>query len=492
MDVAEHASFAGYRIERKLGSGAMGTVYLAQHPRLPRKDAVKVLAESHADDAAFRARFLREAEIAAGLQHPNLVAVRDRGEDEGRLWIAMQYVDGGDLGDLIRRGPAVLDVARVVRILSEAAEGLDEIHRAGLLHRDVKPANILVAEQPGGADRVLVTDFGIARPADDSTTLAGPGGLSATLAYAAPEQLSGEPVDHRADIYALGCTLYQMLTGSVPFPRHSPGSVMYAHLHEPPPRPSERNPRIPAAFDPVVAKAMAKKPGDRFATCGELAAAARAAAAGHGTAGRRPGRMVALAAVVALVVVVAAVVYGLRSSESGVPSRADHRPVTGTIEPSQWGTYAYIPQTFPDLLPPSPYGVGYQELTSCTPILAGGEVGDLDAAVPVGHLLCLGNLDPALQVDVTCNADRSPIAPNRSFAAVEGDEAWARPTGTGHLFWGTENFTGSPAERLNRPAVGVLDVYFDDPDRNFCRMHVLGDVTTGAELRRLWWPEAPL
>lgn len=148
MDVVDGAVFAGYRIERRLGAGGMGTVFLVQHPRLPRRDALKILADSHLDDPEFRARFLREAEIAAWLQHPNLVAVRDRGEQDGRLWITMQYVDGVDVAELIRRGQAGLDPARAVRIVTEAARGLDEIHRAGLLHRDVKPANILVAPSP--------------------------------------------------------------------------------------------------------------------------------------------------------------------------------------------------------------------------------------------------------------------------------------------------------------------------------------------------------
>ncbi|MBB5916585.1 serine/threonine-protein kinase [Nocardia transvalensis] len=493
MSVAEDAGFAGYRIERTLGSGGMGTVYLAQHPRLPRKDAVKVLAEAHADDDGFRARFLREAEVAARLQHPNLVAIHDRGEHAGRLWIAMQYVEDGDLSALIRRGPAVLDVPRVIHILSEAAAGLDEIHRAGLLHRDVKPANILIAERPGGEDRVLVTDFGIARPADDSTTLAGPGGLSATLAYAAPEQISGEPVDQRADVYALGCTLYQMLAGSVPFPRNSAGAVMYAHLHEPPPRPSRHNPRVPAALDAVVATAMAKKPGERFATCSELAAAARAAVTGHGSARRRPVRIGVLAAVLSVVLILgAAVAYGLVTSESGGSPSASRRPITGTIEPTAWGAYAFVPQTFPDLLPPMPFGVGYQELTGCVPLGENWESADLDVVPRVAHLLCLGNMYPALEVDVYCNADRSPIAPKVSYVSVEGDENWTRPSGSGHLFWGTDNFSGVQEARLNKPALGVLDVYFNEPDRNFCRLQVTGTVASGVELRRSWWTEAPL
>jgi serine/threonine protein kinase len=277
VEIAEGMDFAGYRIERRLGVGGMGAVYLVQHPRLPRKDALKVLADSHHDDPEFRARFLREAEIAARLQHPNLVAVRDRGEFDGRLWLTMQYVDGVDGAQLIRRGPQALPPQRAVYLIGEAARGLDEIHRAGLLHRDVKPANILIAEQPGEPDRVLVTDFGIARPADDSTTLGDPGGLTASLAYAAPEQIRGEVLDQRADVYALGCTLFHLLTGSVPFQRDTPGAVMFAHLNEPPPRPAQIDARLPAGFDEVIATALAKDPARRYPSCGALAEAAHRA-----------------------------------------------------------------------------------------------------------------------------------------------------------------------------------------------------------------------
>ncbi|WP_342801044.1 serine/threonine-protein kinase [Nocardia sp. No.11] len=281
MSIAEGAEFAGYLIERRLGAGGMGTVYLARHPRLPRHDALKILADDHAADPEFRARFLREAELAATLTHPNLVAVRDRGETDGKLWIATQYVAGSDAAELVRTAPTGLDPARAVRIIGEAARGLDAVHRAGLVHRDVKPANILVAEESGHADRVLVTDFGIARRAEDTATLSAGGGLTATLSYVAPEQLSGDRVDLRADVYALGCSLFQLLVGTVPFVRQTPAAIMYAHLHEPPPRPSSIRPELPAECDAVIAKAMAKDPAQRFASCGELAAAARAAMDGR-------------------------------------------------------------------------------------------------------------------------------------------------------------------------------------------------------------------
>ncbi|WP_169815476.1 serine/threonine-protein kinase, partial [Nocardia yamanashiensis] len=274
MAVAVGADFSGYRLERLLGSGGMGTVYLARHPRLPRRDALKILAEEHTADPAFRARFLREAENAARVRHPNVVAIRDRGEHAGRLWLTMQYVEGPDLAEIIRRAPGMLPIERVLRILTEAAHGLDAIHRAGLLHRDVKPANILVEERSGLGDRVLVTDFGIARPAGETATHTE--GFAATLAYAAPERIRGESGDHRADVYALGCVLYEMLTGFLPFPRDTPAAVVFAHLNDPPPKPSTFG--APPGFDDVIATALAKDPADRFASGGALATAARTAA----------------------------------------------------------------------------------------------------------------------------------------------------------------------------------------------------------------------
>ncbi|BAW08096.1 serine/threonine-protein kinase [Nocardia seriolae] len=489
MDMADGTVVGGYRIVRRLGGGGMGTVYLAQHPRLPRMDALKVLNEARPGDAEFHARFLREAEVAARLQHPNLVAVHDRGEHEGRLWIAMQYIDGGDLAEMIRRGPQVLTVERAVRIIGEAAQGLDEIHRAGLLHRDLKPANILLTTDADGSDRVLVSDFGVARPAHDT---AESGGLAATLAYAAPEQLGSGPVDHRADVYALGCTLYQLLTGSVPFPRTSGGSVMYAHLHEPPPRPSAVNPRVPADFDAVIATAMAKDPADRFAGCGDLAAAARAALSPTPPR-RRAGLLLATALVI--LVAAAAAIVGFTSRTTPSQARPVRTPVPGSVDGSQWGAFAYVAEAFPDLLPGFPYGSGYQDLSGCTPTLPESGVVPFDTSVPVVTMLCLGNRDPAIDVSITCNANRSAMPPSLSLAdRPEGDEVWTRPSGTGHLFWGHTTFTADEGggSDLDGLTTGVLDVYFDRADRNFCRISVVGVTTTGADLRTAWWSGAPL
>ncbi|AHH21809.1 putative serine/threonine protein kinase [Nocardia nova SH22a] len=269
--------FAGYRIVRRLGAGGMGTVYVGEHPRLPRLDAIKILDPALAADPEFRARFQREAELAARIDHPNVVAVRDRGVEGESVWISMQYVDGRDAAALLREhGPVRPE--RAVRIVAEAARGLDVVHRAGLLHRDVKPANILLAADTDG-ETVRITDFGIARPAESGTALTRTGTILASLAYAAPEQFEGGATDHRADVYSLGCTLFELLTGAVPFAGRSPAAMMAAHLGAAPPRPSAADPRLPAALDDVIARAMAKQPGDRYASCGELAEAAGRAVA---------------------------------------------------------------------------------------------------------------------------------------------------------------------------------------------------------------------
>ncbi len=275
--------FAGYRIERLLGQGGMGAVYLAKHPRLPRRDALKILDVSLGSDSGFRARFEREAEIAASLDHPNIVSIYDRGIEGERAWISMQFVDGSDAAKLVKQGPSALPPRRAVDIVAQAARGLDYAHRKGLLHRDIKPANLLLAAGEGGDDehdRVLVADFGIARTLDDTAALTSTGSFLATIAYAAPELIEGTHIDHRVDVYALGCTLYEMLTGSVPFVRETPVAVMHAHLTAPPPRPSQHNPALPSALDAVIARAMAKSPVQRYNSCRELAAEALAAFTG--------------------------------------------------------------------------------------------------------------------------------------------------------------------------------------------------------------------
>ncbi|WP_280479794.1 serine/threonine-protein kinase [Nocardia asiatica] len=488
MNVADGTDFAGYRIERRLGAGGMGEVYLARHPRLPRYDALKILSDQHASDAEFRARFLREAEAAVRLQHPNVVAVRDRGEHDGRLWIAMQYVDGGDVADLIRRDAAI-PVERALRILAEAAQGLDEIHRVGLQHRDVKPANLLLAEEPGALDRVLVTDFGIARIAGAEGTLSEGGGFTATLAYAAPELISAGTVDHRADVYSLGCTLYQLLTGSVPYPRSSPAAVMYAHLNEEPPRPSRENARVPTGLDKVIATALAKNPADRYQSCGALAAAAQAACSAEAAAGAMTGSMrrrgaSAGAAIAAIVLVLIGVSLAVGFGRDGSAGSSASSPTRVATNSAAWGAAALAAETFPNLLPVAPAAVGYQDLHTCMHSDQNNNLISFDQQVPTGGVFCLGDREPAEAVVVICNSDRTPIPAWPPIAQLEGEELWSRDSASGRVRWGTVTTNDGVT-------VGRLDVMFDRPDRNFCRLRV-GGALSGSVLRERWWPDAPL
>ena len=266
---------AGYRIVRVLGSGGMGSVYLAEHPSLPRTDAMKVLSAELSRDPDFRARFVREADVAAKLDHPNIVAVHDRGEtDDEQLWIAMQFVDGTDADGALRSG--TMTPQRAVRIIGEVAKALDHAHERNVVHRDVKPANFLLSGPVDPGERVLLGDVGIARALDD-VGLTVTGAVMATVAYAAPEVLSGAPFDRRADLYSLGCTLFRLLTGKTPFSAaNGMAAVMMAHLQAPPPRVTELA-RVPAGLDWVIATAMAKDPAQRFGSGAELAAAAAAA-----------------------------------------------------------------------------------------------------------------------------------------------------------------------------------------------------------------------
>jgi serine/threonine protein kinase len=263
--------FAGYTIRRVLGSGGMGTVYLASHPRLPREDALKVLPADLTDNPEFRARFTREADLAASLSHPHIVRVHDRGEADGQFWISMDYVRGTDAGALSRtQYPRGMPLDQVVAIVTAVGSALDYAHNRGLLHRDVKPANILLTEPDGQPRRVFLADFGIARRIDDASRLTSTNMTVGTAAYAAPEQLKGEPIDGRADQYSLACTAFHLLAGIPPYDHANPMVVISHHVNSPPPPISAYRPEL-AELDSVFATAMAKKPDDRFASCQDFA-----------------------------------------------------------------------------------------------------------------------------------------------------------------------------------------------------------------------------
>ncbi|WP_306360687.1 serine/threonine-protein kinase [Nocardia sp. CC227C] len=275
--------FAGYVIERQLGRGGMGSVYLAKHPRLPRLTALKLLNREMVFDKEVRARFEREADLVAQLDHPNIVTVYDRGMDDEQLWISMQYIDGVDAANVDAR---TLPPERAVQIVAETADALDYAHRNGVLHRDVKPANILLARATGGkGERVYLTDFGIARLRDDTGHLTQTGTFTATLAYASPEQLTGSALDGRSDQYSLACSLFWLLTGTGPFAATNPAAVIQGHLQNPPPPLSTARPGLPPALDMVLHKAMAKRADERFDSCAEFAAAARRALASPSASG---------------------------------------------------------------------------------------------------------------------------------------------------------------------------------------------------------------
>lgn len=278
MALPPGAVIGGYRIERVLGSGGMGAVYLGQHPSLPRQDAIKVLNEELSNDPEFRARFEREGSLAAGLDHPNIVPVYNRGEEHGLLWIAMKFVPGTDASEEAQKGPAVMTVQRALRIISEVGKGLDYAHRRRLLHRDIKPANFLLSNSPDDdEERVLLTDFGVAKSVEDGQDLTATGKFMATIAYASPEQLLGQQIDYRSDIYSLGCSLYRLLTGQNPYPSTVPAMVMMGHLNEAPPQISAVRRDLPPALDHVFAKVLAKNPAQRYNSCRDFVADAEAA-----------------------------------------------------------------------------------------------------------------------------------------------------------------------------------------------------------------------
>jgi serine/threonine protein kinase, bacterial len=273
MPIADGAEFAGYTILRLLGTGGMGEVYLVQHPRLPRQEALKILPASVSADTEYRQRFAREADIAASLWHPHVVAIHDRGEHDGQLWITMDYVEGTDAAQLIRdRYPHGMPPKNVLEIVSAIADALDYAHERYLLHRDVKPANILMTNPRMGDRRILLADFGIARGTNEANALTATNVTVGSVAYAAPEQLTGKVLDGRADQYALACTAFHLLTGAPPFASSNPAVVIGNHLSSPPPRLGGLRADL-GSMDHVLAKAMAKEPFQRFDTCREFAAA---------------------------------------------------------------------------------------------------------------------------------------------------------------------------------------------------------------------------
>jgi serine/threonine protein kinase len=268
------SEFGGFRIERTLGQGGMGIVYLATELRLDRLVALKVIRPELAGEESFRARFRSESLTAASVEHPRVVTVFGAGERDGLLYVAMRYVPGRDLGRLISAdGPLATEEA--ARLIAQVADGLDAVHAAGLVHRDVKPANVIVEEEKAAEPTAFLTDFGLAKAMASTAGLTAAGEVIGSIDYMAPEQIEGRRIDARTDVYALGCVLFHAVSGDVPFPERESSAKMWAHLNEPPPAAAGR------VLDPVIRRAMAKDPARRFPSAGDLGRAAVAATRGE-------------------------------------------------------------------------------------------------------------------------------------------------------------------------------------------------------------------
>jgi YVTN family beta-propeller protein len=315
-------NLASYLIEERIGTGGMSEVYRALDTRLDRPVALKVLSDALAADEGFRERLMRESRIAAGLDHPNVVPIYEAGEADGRLFIAMRYVDGTDLRALLR-GTDALPLERVIALVGQVGDVLDAAHTRGLVHRDVKPSNVLI-DDPGGRDHCYLADFGLSQ----SAAHRGPAEerLTGTIDYVAPEQIRGDELDGRADQYALGCLLFECLTGRPPFSGRSDVATLFAHLEEPPPAASDRRPGLPEALDGVIARALAKVPDERHPTCRALVDEA-----GHALGletRRRAPRRVALVGVLAAVLVTLAAILAIVVTGDGEVAAA---PAAGSV-----------------------------------------------------------------------------------------------------------------------------------------------------------------
>jgi hypothetical protein len=319
IELSDGDEFAGYRVERRLGRGGMGVLYLAVEPGLERRVALKLIAPEAASDEVFARRFAEESRIAASIEHPNVVPIYAAGEEAGVPYIAMRYVAGADLARrLVREGRLPAQIA--VELIAQIGNGLDAIHAAGLIHRDVKPANVLLSGDDGG-DHAYITDFGVARNVATESGLTQTGRFVGTLDYVAPEQISGGTIDARVDVYALGCLLFKLLTGEVPFPREGEAARLYAHLNDPPPAPSLHVPEVSMALDDVVIRAMSKDPGDRHPSAGDLGRAAQAALRGERPAA--PERTVATGAA------------ATRTAETISTRAGETRGSTGATQPTR-------------------------------------------------------------------------------------------------------------------------------------------------------------
>ena len=339
--------FAGYRIECLIDRGGMGVVYKAIDPDLDRPVALKIIAPEHSQNETAVARFKAECKLAASLEHPNIVPIHRGGQFEDVLYLAMRFVPGTNLREVIDRGP--MDLPRLARIIHQVASALDVAHERGLVHRDVKPANILISGT-GDHEQVYLTDFGLTKRLGSIGALTRTGGWVGTPDYVAPEQIQGRNVDRRADVYSLGCVLFEMLTGRVAYAKDSDMAKLWAHVTDPPPLPRTERPQLVEAFDDIVGRATAKDPADRFPTAGELSAAVDDAVALQQQADQRPA--------VAPPDIPADFRVDATRDESFVQGAPNGAPAAAGREPAGVGAGAPPPDAgFQEPPPPPPRGV---------------------------------------------------------------------------------------------------------------------------------------
>ncbi len=421
--LAPGTTVAGYRIEALIGRGGMGAVYRADEEGLGRKVALKVIAPELAQDERFRERFLRESRIAASLDHPHVIPIYQAGEQDGVLFLAMRYVEGADLAKLVAEEGA-LEPKRVIDLLSQIAEALDAAHEKGLVHRDVKPSNVLIAES-AGREHCYLGDFGLTKRTGSLSGVSVAGEIVGTLEYVAPEQITGNPLDERADVYSLGCVLYECLTGQSPFPRATDVALLWAHVHEEPTPPSQARSELPKELDTVLARALAKEPGRRYRSAGELLAATRSALRlvdAAPPASPRSRRTVALAAAIVLLAIAAVAAFLLTRGSGGLSSVSPNS--VGVIDPSSNELVGEVPVgRAPEAITTGLGGVWVTNIDDETVSrIDPGETTARVAAIPVGDYpsdltigggavwVALGALAEVVQINPDSNDAATPIS----------------------------------------------------------------------------------
>ena len=394
-DLSSGREFAGHRIEDVAGRGGMGVVYRATHLALGRVVALKVIAGEYADDPDFRERFQRESRTAAALDQPHVLPIYHAGEEDGQLFITMRYVEETDLRELIAdRGR--LDPLEAATIVDQTAQALDAAHRGGLVHRDVKPANILISSR-GGKPHAYLTDFGLTKSTASGGGLTKTGMWVGTLDYVAPEQIQGQQIDGRTDVYALAAVLYQALTGDVPYPKDSDVAKLWAHINDPPPSVTDAVPELASELDEVIRRGMANDPEERYPSAGDLGRAALAAAEGSLPAGGERSVAAGAAAPGGREAPPAdpTVAAGAAAQETTASPTAGSPPPPGAPPTATGG--APPPPTAPSPPPPPPPAAGGAKRSRRLPLIVGaGVLGlvALGAVLAVAGVFGGGGEDP--------------------------------------------------------------------------------------------------